>query len=377
MTTGTPGYIAPEVALGEPHDRRPRRRLRARLRRLFPADGHARLRRPESDEHGAQARADAAGSAVARAPSCRFPRDLERDRLQLPREEARTIVRRAPASCAAARPRARRRSGRTRTREAWWERHLPPTSSLRSFAQHVVAHARRSSARSERAAVQTASFTRLGDDRRRRLMIAHQVAAKAVRDATFLSAWPATALPAMVIATAVVVVAAVPDLLAAARALRPAAWSCRSASCSARPATSSSGSSPARARGSPSRSTCTSPASARCCSPASGRSSASCSIRRRRAASYGRIAAAGTLGGLLGGLGDGPARARRRRHDAAADARGAACRAAVGLWRRPPRAGESRVRRRRSTATRAGLFGFDVLRTAPPHLDDARRSWSC
>ena len=42
------------------------------------------------------------------------------------------------------------------------------------------------------------------------LMIGHQVAAKAVRDSGFLSAWPATALPAMVFATAIVVVAAVP-----------------------------------------------------------------------------------------------------------------------------------------------------------------------
>lgn len=41
-------------------------------------------------------------------------------------------------------------------------------------------------------------------------MLAHQVAAKAVRDAAFLSAWPAERLPAMVIATAVVVVATVP-----------------------------------------------------------------------------------------------------------------------------------------------------------------------
>jgi AAA family ATP:ADP antiporter len=42
------------------------------------------------------------------------------------------------------------------------------------------------------------------------LMLAHQVASKAVRDAAFLAAWPAEALPAMVIATAVAVVLAVP-----------------------------------------------------------------------------------------------------------------------------------------------------------------------
>jgi AAA family ATP:ADP antiporter len=42
------------------------------------------------------------------------------------------------------------------------------------------------------------------------IMLAHQVASKAVRDAAFLGAWPATALPAIGIATAVLVVAAVP-----------------------------------------------------------------------------------------------------------------------------------------------------------------------
>jgi AAA family ATP:ADP antiporter len=42
------------------------------------------------------------------------------------------------------------------------------------------------------------------------LMIAHQVAGKAVRDAAFLSAWPVSHLPAMVMATALVAVAAVP-----------------------------------------------------------------------------------------------------------------------------------------------------------------------
>jgi len=41
-------------------------------------------------------------------------------------------------------------------------------------------------------------------------MLAHQVAAKAVRDAAFLSAWPAERLPLMVIATSALVVTAVP-----------------------------------------------------------------------------------------------------------------------------------------------------------------------
>lgn len=41
-------------------------------------------------------------------------------------------------------------------------------------------------------------------------MLAYQVASKAVRDAVFLSAWPATALPAIVIAAAILAVAIVP-----------------------------------------------------------------------------------------------------------------------------------------------------------------------
>jgi ATP:ADP antiporter, AAA family len=41
-------------------------------------------------------------------------------------------------------------------------------------------------------------------------MIAHQVAAKALRDAAFLTAWPATALPLMTLATAAATVALVP-----------------------------------------------------------------------------------------------------------------------------------------------------------------------
>lgn len=42
------------------------------------------------------------------------------------------------------------------------------------------------------------------------IMLAHQIAAKALRDATFLTAWPVTALPLMTVATAVVTVALVP-----------------------------------------------------------------------------------------------------------------------------------------------------------------------
>src|SRR5262245_56075184 len=42
------------------------------------------------------------------------------------------------------------------------------------------------------------------------VMLAHQVASKAFRDATFLSAWPATALPGMTLATAAFALALVP-----------------------------------------------------------------------------------------------------------------------------------------------------------------------
>ena len=42
------------------------------------------------------------------------------------------------------------------------------------------------------------------------LMLAHQVAAKAFRDTTFLTAWPATALPLMTIGTAVLTVTLAP-----------------------------------------------------------------------------------------------------------------------------------------------------------------------
>jgi hypothetical protein len=42
------------------------------------------------------------------------------------------------------------------------------------------------------------------------LMLAHQVAAKAFRDTTFLTAWPAAALPLMTIGTAVLTVTLVP-----------------------------------------------------------------------------------------------------------------------------------------------------------------------
>ena len=42
------------------------------------------------------------------------------------------------------------------------------------------------------------------------IMLAHQVASKAFRDAAFLAAWPVTALPVMIVATALLIVALVP-----------------------------------------------------------------------------------------------------------------------------------------------------------------------
>src|SRR5215211_4461048 len=42
------------------------------------------------------------------------------------------------------------------------------------------------------------------------IMLAHQVAAKAFRDAAFLTAWPVTALPLMTVVTAAVTMAVVP-----------------------------------------------------------------------------------------------------------------------------------------------------------------------
>src|SRR5687768_17684005 len=41
-------------------------------------------------------------------------------------------------------------------------------------------------------------------------MLAHQVASKAFRDAAFLTVWPTTTLPLMVLAAAIIVVATVP-----------------------------------------------------------------------------------------------------------------------------------------------------------------------
>ena len=72
MTTGTPGYIAPEVALGEPTIDG-----RADLYALgcvayFLLTGTLVFPDSESDEHGAQARAGRRRIRRRSAPSCRF-----------------------------------------------------------------------------------------------------------------------------------------------------------------------------------------------------------------------------------------------------------------------------------------------------------------
>ena len=63
-TTGTPGYMAPEIALVRGLDRSARRHLRARLRGLLPADGNHGLRRGKPHPDGAAARAAGARPAL-------------------------------------------------------------------------------------------------------------------------------------------------------------------------------------------------------------------------------------------------------------------------------------------------------------------------
>ena len=66
---GTPAFIAPEQALGADDDRRPRRHLRARLRRLLAADRTARVHRRHDDRRDDAPRAHRAGAALAAARS--------------------------------------------------------------------------------------------------------------------------------------------------------------------------------------------------------------------------------------------------------------------------------------------------------------------
>ena len=74
-TTGTPAYMAPEIILGESDGRPARRRVRARLRRLLPADRAAGVRGRHADE-------DVRCSTCRRAP---IP-PSQRTELPIPRE---------------------------------------------------------------------------------------------------------------------------------------------------------------------------------------------------------------------------------------------------------------------------------------------------
>ena len=134
------------------------------------------------------------------------------------------------------------------------------------------------------------------------VMLAHQVASKALRDAAFLAVWPTTALPLMVMAPSVPVVAVVPVFARllerfGPRVVVPAGFLLSAVRARRRVAARR-----AASRGWRCSFIYTWPDSARCCSRGSGRSSASGSIREARAQSFGRIAAAGTVGGVLGGV---------------------------------------------------------------------------
>ena len=140
VTLGTPEYMAPEVARAEPHGRRTRRSVRARVRRLRPADRLARLHRLESRDRGAQTHADAAGSAVAAHDQIRSAGSRTRDS-GVPRERSGRPSSSRPRASSECSPRATCRCGPRRTPHAWWQRHLPPTSPLRSFSQDSAADA--------------------------------------------------------------------------------------------------------------------------------------------------------------------------------------------------------------------------------------------
>ena len=78
--------------------RSPRRRLRARLRRLLPADRPARVRGRHADEDAHAARADAADAAVA-AHRAADPARARRAGAGVPRKGSRTGGRRMPSGC--------------------------------------------------------------------------------------------------------------------------------------------------------------------------------------------------------------------------------------------------------------------------------------
>ena len=96
-TTGTPAFMAPEIILGG-RGRPARRRLRARLRGLLPADRPAGVRGRHADEDVRAAPADAADPAVAAHRAADSAR-ARRARAGLPREGSRASGRRTPSSC--------------------------------------------------------------------------------------------------------------------------------------------------------------------------------------------------------------------------------------------------------------------------------------
>ena len=190
-------------------------------------------------------------------------------------------------------------------------------------------------------------------------MLAYQVASKAVRDAVFLSAWPATALPSIVIAAAVFAVALVPlfaRLLArfGPRIVVPAGFLLSAAAHLAEWRFSSANPSVAAAVY-----LHTAGVGALLLS---GFWSFLSELFDPRAArrSYGRIAGAGTLGGILGGLAAERTAVLLTVNDAlpllaAAHVVCAAVTSALGFASRPARA----------STTSGRLFQRDALRAAP------------
>ncbi len=123
-TTGTPAFMAPEIILGAGGRRPARRRLRARLRRLLPADRPAGVRRRHADEDVPAARADAADAAVA-AHRAADPARARRAGAGVPRKGSEPPA----AGCRAAlRAGLRLLHGRRLEQRAWprrwWETHL-------------------------------------------------------------------------------------------------------------------------------------------------------------------------------------------------------------------------------------------------------------
>jgi hypothetical protein len=196
------------------------------------------------------------------------------------------------------------------------------------------------------------------------LMLAHQVAAKAVRDAAFLSAWPAERLPAMVLATAALVVATVPlfsRLLSRGgpRAVIPIGFVASAAAhlvewlfWSDHPWLAVGIYLHVAGLGA---------------LLLSGFWSYVSELfdARTAKASFGRIAAAGTVGGLTGGIAAERMAAMLSQGDTLLFLAGAHAAAAAGLWALGWCAGPRTTARASTEPGR--LFQFDVLRAAP-HL---------